>query len=115
MTAPGTKGPWIVNPFNAQVDCSVIGKDGNLLPVCQMLWPTDERSEAETEANAHLAAAAPCMFEALETFANGCIDVSGAAVILGYPEAKAALEAARTALSRARGETPIALENEGEG
>ena len=47
-----TPTPWIVNPFCAQIDCAVLGTDGYPLPVAQMLWPTDERSEAETYANA---------------------------------------------------------------
>lgn len=51
-----TPGPWAVNPINAQVDAF---KDGEAIPVCRMLWPTTERSAAETEANAHLIAAAP--------------------------------------------------------
>jgi hypothetical protein len=59
-----TPGPWIVNPFNAQVDCAVVSKLGDLLPVAQMLWPADERSEAETEANARLIAAAPDLLAA---------------------------------------------------
>jgi hypothetical protein len=36
---------------------------------------------------------------ALKPFAEGSIDVSGSAVILGYPETSAALDAARAALS----------------
>ena len=56
-----TPGPWIVNPFCAQVDCSAVSAKGGLLPVAQMLWPTDERSEAETEANARLIAEAPTL------------------------------------------------------
>ena len=63
MSGP-TPGPWMVNPFNAQVDSSERGKDGELLPICQMLWPTDERDEATTTANARLIAAAPVFLEA---------------------------------------------------
>jgi hypothetical protein len=44
-----TELPWAVNPFRAQIDAFV---GGNPRAVCKMLWPTDERSEAETEANA---------------------------------------------------------------
>jgi hypothetical protein len=60
-----TPGPWIVNPFRAQVDCQTLSEKGGLLPVARMLWPTDERSEAETEANAQLIAAAPDLLDAL--------------------------------------------------
>lgn len=49
-----TPGPWAVNPINAQVDAF---KDGEPIPVCRLLWPTTERSEAETEANAARCAA----------------------------------------------------------
>lgn len=35
-------------------------------PVCALLWPTDLRTEAETEANARLIAAAPDMLAALQ-------------------------------------------------
>jgi len=59
-SARHTSGPWAVNPVCAQVDAMPSG-----LPICQLLWPTDERSEAETEANAHLIAAAPDLLEAL--------------------------------------------------
>lgn len=61
MTEAGqmhTPSPWAVNPLNAQVDAF----DG---AVCQLLWPTELRSEAETEANARLIAAAPDLLEAL--------------------------------------------------
>lgn len=58
-----TAGPWAVHPVNAQVDAFVGGEP---LPVCQLLWPTTERTEAETEANALLIAAAPDMLDALK-------------------------------------------------
>lgn len=49
-----TPGPWLVNPALAQVDAPIDGA-----PVCQLLWPTELRSEKETSANARLIAAAP--------------------------------------------------------
>jgi hypothetical protein len=58
-----TPGSWAVHPSKARVDAFVGGAP---LPVCELLWPTDQRSEAETEANAHLIAAAPEMYEALK-------------------------------------------------
>lgn len=68
LTRPAkfTDGPWIVHPMVARVDCQKLSEKGGLLPVCQMLWPTDERSEDETEANAHLIASAPDLYEALQ-------------------------------------------------
>ena len=63
MSGP-TPGHWHINPFCAQVDSSERGEDGALLPICRMLWPTNERDEATTMANARLAAAAPDLLEA---------------------------------------------------
>lgn len=54
-----TPGPWLVNPFCAQVD------DAQGVPICQLLWPTDERTERETMENAKLIQAAPDMLAAL--------------------------------------------------
>jgi hypothetical protein len=58
-----TKGLWAVNPVLAQVDAF---DEGQPLPICQLLWPTDQRSEPETFANARLIAAAPDLLEACE-------------------------------------------------
>ena len=57
----------MVNPISAQVDCQIASRKGGLLPVAQMLWPTDERSEAETEANARLIASAPDLLAACQS------------------------------------------------
>lgn len=86
-----TKGPWAVNPLNAQVDA--FGEDG-AVAVCALLWPTDRRSEAETEANAHLIATGPDLYRALK------------AVVAIADRKTVEFDAARAALSRARGETP---------
>ena len=51
-----TPTPWAVHPFHATVDGA--SKSG-MTPICGMLWPTEERTEEETEANAAIIAAAP--------------------------------------------------------
>lgn len=65
-----TPGPWAVNPFAAQIDSQQTSDLGGLLPIAQMLWPTDERSEDETTANAHLIAemkgALPAILKTIE-------------------------------------------------
>lgn len=58
-------GPWIVNPFRAQVDSSKVDGDGDLVPVCQMLWPTKLRTEDETGQIASTISAVPFMIAAL--------------------------------------------------
>lgn len=68
MSAKHTPGPWLVSPFVARVD-----NPRDNLPICALLWPTDERSEDETEANARLIAAAPDLLEA----ANAAFDFLG--------------------------------------
>lgn len=46
-----TPGPWAVNPFKATVD-----EMPSMLPICGLLWPTDQRTEEQTLANAtHIA------------------------------------------------------------
>ena len=69
-----TAGPWSVHPVNAQVDAFVGGEP---LPVCQLLWPTTERTEAETEANASLIAAAPDLLAALKAVTDHFAAVMG--------------------------------------
>jgi len=64
-TALPFDGPWIVNPFRAQVDSSQIDGGGDLVPVCQMLWPTKLRTEADTKHLTAAIAALPEMVAAL--------------------------------------------------
>lgn len=56
MSATFTPGPWACHPLLAQVDAF---ESGEPVAICRLLWPTDLRSEAQTEANARLIAAAP--------------------------------------------------------
>ena len=86
--AEHTKGPWAVNPTSAQVDAFVGVKP---LPICQLLWPTDERTEAETEANAHLIAAAPDLLAALKR------------IVVVADRATVEFDRARAAIAKAEG------------
>jgi hypothetical protein len=61
------------------------------MPVCRLLWPTDLRTEDETEANARLIAAAPDLLEALQAMLS-----------VGQPEGLA--EKARAAIAKAEGQ-----------
>lgn len=97
-----TKGPWLVSPFSARVevpDCDA--------PICEMLWPTDLRSEDETYANAVLSAAAPELLEALQASKNildQLIDPQpGQSALVIYAQCKEAQIKARAAISRAQG------------
>jgi hypothetical protein len=86
-----TPGPWVVSPFRAQVICDKFGRDGDFLPVAQMLWPTTERTEAETYANGHLIAAAPDLLEVL-------------LLLDRHGHTEAVWQQARAAIAKARGE-----------
>jgi len=80
--AKHTPGPWAVHPIKAQVDCGALDEDGDLLPLCQLLWPTAYRGEDETLANAHLIAAAPDLLAAaIEANRTGAKTVNGNAAI----------------------------------
>lgn len=87
-----TPGPWAVNPFQAQVDAF---NTGTPLPVCQLLWPTDVRSEAETFANARLIAAAPDLLEACEAAEQW---------LAGWASASPYIAQLQAAIAKARGE-----------
>lgn len=65
MITKHSPGPWALNPVNAQVDALP-----SQVPVCQLLWPTPDRSEAETEANGRLIAAAPKLLETIDWLAQ---------------------------------------------
>lgn len=72
-----TPGPWEVNPFLAQIDAFAGGEP---LPVCRMLWPTEERTEAETLANTELIALTRNALPALLEVAKAARDLRHMAV-----------------------------------
>lgn len=104
--AEHTPGPWTVNPWQARVDCGVIDPDGDLLPVCQMLWPTDYRSEPETLANALLIAAAPDLLAAAKRSLQGWDNAIELAIILPQHRNTATILAdeLRAAIAKATGQ-----------
>lgn len=86
-----TPGPWAVHPNQAVVDAF----DGGVpLSVCALLWPTDERSEDETFANARLIASAPDLLDALREIAD-----------LPWFRQDEGAQIARAAIAKAKGET----------
>ena len=92
-----TPGPWAVHPVKAQVDAF----SPHPIPVCQMLWPTTERSEDETEANARLIAAAPDLLEALKGLHDDLAEYQRINNIGGYDNHW--MVAARAAIKKAEG------------
>lgn len=96
MSAPNTTpGPWRVreNARNTQEECD--------LTICGDIWQLADINGPQYShqiANAHLIAAAPCLYDALERLTQ-FVDETCA-----YVEADPLIEAARAALSRARGE-----------
>jgi hypothetical protein len=90
-----TPGPWAVHPVLARVDAfdaiDPSGLDGDGLPICQMLWPTELRSEDETDANARLIAAAPELLEALKAARTALNSVHETDGLLDHEEAAIAI------------------------
>ena len=92
-----TPGPWAVNPFRTTVDAC---DDEGPLPICKLLWPTNRRSEDETEANARLIAAAPELLEALQELMD---EQNGPPLIRDAPAWEAAMSKARAAIAKVEG------------
>lgn len=89
-----TPGPWVPVWFGG---LQVAGHEG--VAVCTM-WgstSTDPEDKADAEANAALIAAAPAMYDALES-------AIGAMEVLGHPKNYGALLKAQKVLAAARGE-----------
>ena len=105
-----TPGPWGVNQLTAHVmpadqifDPAEIGS-----PICAMLHPTAFRNESETEANAHLIAAAPDLYHELEG-ANCQLSLAADAIEAGRLDeallhCRSLSRLRENALAKARGE-----------
>ena len=71
-----TPGPWKYYRDNYPAGPAIVPKHG---PVIAELWNDDSiRNREEHEANAHLIAAAPAMYEALEAAIDAVMWMSGA-------------------------------------
>jgi hypothetical protein len=101
VSAAFTSGPWAVNPLNAQVDAF---DSGEPVPVCQLLWPTELRSEDETLANAALIATAPNLFDGLERAFLFICNTMPLGPTNDRTEAGKLIDSLRVPLATARGE-----------
>ena len=90
-----TPGPWAANPIAARVDAF---DPSGPTPICELLWPTKLRSEAETGANARLIAAAPNLLEALREYVRDFGDNED-------DDSRLMADKARAAIAKATGET----------
>lgn len=88
-----TPGPWIGGTWEGDDTCEVL--DDNLMLVAR----------TKTEANAHLIAAAPDLYEALEYMRDaGCPDCNGDCASANPQVAACPMKRAAAALAKARGE-----------
>lgn len=101
-------GPWRVEPrpFNRGNRIFIIASHGdhpNGFVAAVESYPF----QWHREANAHLIAAAPDLYEALQTMLKRYVDLAGSGDCGNWnPEEEAQVIAARAALAKARGETP---------
>ena len=74
--APWTPGPWTVHKSRTTDDVGIIGGGGCLAECFSEIRRKNENAVREQEANAHLIAAAPDLYAALE-MAKLWLDVDG--------------------------------------
>ena len=94
-SAPWTPGPWTVHKSRTTDDVGIIGGGGCLAECFSEIRRKNENAVREQEANAHLIAAAPDLYAALDGLL-GLLDAGS----LYEPQAYAA----RAALAKARGQ-----------
>lgn len=91
-----TKGPWHIADLGAVDDANIVDANGNeVLGTSEWLRLSD--------ADAHLIAAAPSLYEALEAACDAYDDACNFDMLTAQLDQ--AIDAARTALAKARGET----------
>ena len=90
--AKHTKGPWAVDPVRAQVVCQKLDRFGGPCPVAQMLWPTPERGQEETYANATLISRAPDMITFIGDIARMTADSDPDAISVEHDDDSEVLE-----------------------
>jgi hypothetical protein len=105
VSAAFTRGPWAVSTvsFGSGKRHNILGRTGKFAIAHTY---GDPRPARENEANARLIAAAPDLFEALNAIVAAIEPTLNAAVEAGYPneESVARMNAAKKALTKARGE-----------
>jgi hypothetical protein len=110
-----TEGPWQVFPHYCGTNPDLAGEYartrliglGQFETVAEVRHGSDDIA-GDVDANAHLIAAAPCLYEALAELHGACLGTpvgggDGGTYVVGSPSA-ASLNKALAALSRARGE-----------
>ena len=96
-----TPGPWGVDSHTAHVNQISTG-----LPLAALQWPSYDRSEEKTKANARLIASAPCLLEAVKLL-MAIIGPKDSETWANDDEIDAAWEAGESAIAKATGkDTP---------
>jgi hypothetical protein len=107
VTTKFTPGPWTAAPFSSVVGCPITAQPDpkqNTIILAGVHGSFGDDYRAEVEANAHLIAAAPALYEALERLLEHA-GIADAAPEDIDGEDHIAESAARKALRLARGET----------
>ena len=107
MSAGFTKGPWGIGLWNGSVVGTASGMDHtgpHAAVFCEkgMIAPTGNWNDDESRANAHLIAAAPDMYDAMEAMLSEFCRQSDTAASDWRPDSPAGM--AFAALAKARGE-----------
>lgn len=93
-SAPWTPGPWTVHKSRTTDDVGIIGGGGCLAECFSEIRRKNENAVREQEANAHLIAAAPDLYAALDAIIDGRM----------WSMSDNKFGAAKAALAKARGQ-----------
>ena len=102
-----TPGPWSVDRNVIRGDADQFGRTVAIASTLNVAWPYGRRATKEEPYNAHLIAAAPELYEALDQLlaVKECCDETGYVDGEGFVDVEAVMDKARAALAKARGES----------